>query len=262
MTIECMWSMHSIVYRYFERNAMKRTGMRLTAVAAVTALLLGGCGEQPYSLTEDEEGVIVDYSAHAVAKFNTSQPDGLANVSRNEQETEAVDESQTTETEDEVTLNASGNAAAGEQTADGTTEQNETETSTLDELFGEENLTITYTGAEISTNYMEGSYYSLDAEQGKTYVIVGIDITNSGTEDITVDNFAKMPKFSVMVNGQEKADEENTILPSDFALYQETIPAGTTENTELLFQVPDSVTSVDSLDLFVNIGGTDYQITL
>ena len=71
---------------------MKRTGMRLTAVAAVTALLLGGCGEQPYSLTEDEEGMIVDYSAHAVAKFNTSQPDGLANVSRNEQETEAVDE--------------------------------------------------------------------------------------------------------------------------------------------------------------------------
>lgn len=45
---------------------MKRTGMRLTAVAAVTALLLGGCGEQPYSLTEDEEGMIVDYSAHAV----------------------------------------------------------------------------------------------------------------------------------------------------------------------------------------------------
>lgn len=91
---------------------MKRTGMRLTAVAAVTALLLGGCGEQPYSLTEDEEGMIVDYSAHAVAKFNTSQPDGLANVSRNEQETEAVDESQTTETENKITLDASGNAAA------------------------------------------------------------------------------------------------------------------------------------------------------
>ena len=83
---------------------MKRTGMRLTAVAAVTALLLGGCGEQPYSLTEDEEGMIVDYSAHAVAKFNTSQPDGLANVSRNEQETEAVDESQTTETENKMQL--------------------------------------------------------------------------------------------------------------------------------------------------------------
>ena len=92
--------------------------MRLTAVAAVTALLLGGCGEQPYSLTEDEEGMIVDYSAHAVAKFNTSQPDGLANVSRNEQETEAVDESQTTETENKITLDASGNAAAGDQSTE------------------------------------------------------------------------------------------------------------------------------------------------
>ena len=100
---------------------MKRTGMRLTAVAAVTALLLGGCGEQPYSLTEDEEGMIVDYSAHAVAKFNTSQPDGLANVSRNEQETEAVDESQTTETENKITLDASGNAAAGDQSTENKT---------------------------------------------------------------------------------------------------------------------------------------------
>ena len=61
---------------------------------------------------------------------------------------------------------------------------------------------------------------------------------------------------------QEKAEAENTILPSDFALYQETVPAGVTENTILLFQVPDSVTSVDSLDLFVNISGTNYQITL
>ena len=65
-----------------------------------------------------------------------------------------------------------------------------------------------------------------------------------------------------MVNGQEKADEENTILPSDFALYQETIPAGATENTVLLFQVPDSVTSIESLDLYVNISETNYQITL
>ena len=61
---------------------------------------------------------------------------------------------------------------------------------------------------------------------------------------------------------RKKAEEENTILPSDFALYQETVPAGVTENTILLFQVPDSVTSVDSLDLFVNISGTNYQITL
>lgn len=262
MTIECSKNVHFIVYRYFERNAMKRTGMRLTAVAAVTALLLGGCGEQPYSLTEDEEGVIVDYSAHAVAKFNTSQPDGLANVSKEEQETEAVDESQTTETENKITLDASGNAAAGEQAAEDGTGQKTTETSTLDELFGEENLSITYTGAKIAANYMEGGYYSLDAEQGKTFVIVGIDITNSGTDEVEIDNFAKAPKFSVMVNGQERADEENTILPSDFALYQETIPAGATENTVLLFQVPDSVTDVDSLDLFVNISGTNYQITL
>jgi hypothetical protein len=30
----------------------------------------------------------------------------------------------------------------------------------------------------------------------------------------------------------------------------------------LLFQVPDSVTSIESLDLYVNISETNYQITL
>ena len=39
-------------------------------------------------------------------------------MSRNEQETEAVDESQTTETENKITLDASGNAAAGDQSTE------------------------------------------------------------------------------------------------------------------------------------------------
>lgn len=121
-------------------------------------------------------------------------------MSRNEQETEAVDESQTTETENKITLDASGNAAAGDQS----TENKTAEPSTLDELFGGENLSVTYTGAEIAANYMEGGYYSLDAEQGKTFVIVGIDITNSGADEIAIDNFAKTPKFSVMVKVRKK----------------------------------------------------------
>ena len=63
-----------------------------------------------------------------------------------EQKQMAEDESQTTETENKITLDASGNAAAGDQS----TENKTAEPSTLDELFGGENLSVTYTGAEIA----------------------------------------------------------------------------------------------------------------
>ena len=205
------------------------------------------------ALSSAKEKVSASYSYNlSVAEGSVAQEEYEATISELQdavdEAQEAVDESQTTETENKITLDASGNAAAGDQS----TENKTAEPSTLDELFGGENLSVTYTGAEIAANYMEGGYYSLDAEQGKTFVIVGIDITNSGADEIAIDNFAKTPKFSVMVNGQEKAEEENTILPSDFALYQETVPAGVTENTILLFQVPDSVTSVDSLQEQMN----------
>lgn len=53
-----------------------------------------------------------------------------------------------------------------------------------------------------------------------------------------------------------------TILMQDFSTYQGTLKAGDTVETVLLFQVPDSVESVDDLVLEVSVDGNNYQINL
>ena len=40
--------------------------IKTTAYVLLAALFLGGCGEQPIELTEQEEQTIVDYAAHVV----------------------------------------------------------------------------------------------------------------------------------------------------------------------------------------------------
>lgn len=243
---------------------MRRTGIRATAAIAVSALLLGGCGVKPYDLTEDEENKIVHYSAQVVAKFNAAQQDGLTYVNLDEEQEETeTNEKDTKDKETKQKENKQTDAAEAAGGDDAKEQTDETvQQKSLSELFGTKNLTITYTGTQILKNYMEGGYYSLDAADGKVFAIVGIDLKNSAGEDVQLDNLTKAPQFSAVINGENQVKADKTIVSSDFASYAETIAAGETKKAILLFQVPEHVTEVESINLFVNIGGTNYQIAL
>ena len=68
----------------------KKISLPVMAVAAI--LLLGGCGTQMYDLSEDEENLVVQYSAHILAKYNIEQKDGMTAASSEEtQETQKQD---------------------------------------------------------------------------------------------------------------------------------------------------------------------------
>ena len=60
----------------------KKISLPVMAVAAI--LLLGGCGTQMYDLSEDEENLVVQYSAHILAKYNIEQKDGMTAASSEE----------------------------------------------------------------------------------------------------------------------------------------------------------------------------------
>ena len=55
---------------------MKNSRMKITAVLFAMALTLSGCGDAMFEMTAEEQSMIVNYSAQAVAKFNTYQQDG------------------------------------------------------------------------------------------------------------------------------------------------------------------------------------------
>lgn len=238
--------------------------IRFVMAAAVAAILLGGCGEKPYTLTEEEQNIVVDYSAHVVAKYNTSQKEGLSYVAASDTqiplETEKVEQAQTEET----SQNSGSTGENGFDVTESTEASQETGNTpaTLSELFGKDDIEITYTGATLDENYMESTYYSMDASAGKQYLVVGIDITNNGSAEAQVDNMTLAPAFSITAGTDVSVSQETTVLLKDFSTYQGTIAAGATQSTVLLFEVPDTVTETANLALYVSVSGAGYQITL
>lgn len=242
---------------------MGKSRMKAVAAICTATLLLGGCGEAPYELTQSEESLIVNYAAHVVAKFNVKQKDGITYVDpsklqpEEETETETVEdapqEASTEETSD-------GTQNAGE---DGQAQETAEQTGkTLQELFGTDGLSVSYTGYDVKTSYVEEDYYSLNAPAGSTYVILNVNVTNSTDQDITLDNLSKKPSFKANINGTE-VPAEMTILLTDFSTYQGTIAAGQSVNTVLIFKVSeDTGANITDINLEVNMNGEKIAVML
>lgn len=240
---------------------MRRTKIQMTAAVLVAATVLGGCGEVPYELTEAEENVIVNYSAHVVAKYNTYQKEGLTYVledSAEEEETEAAEETaeNTQETAPENTADASG-----ENVDMAEAETSSLPTATLYDLFGEPGLEVNYVGARIAENYAEDDYYVMSPDTNKNFLILGIDITNMSDVPVDVDYLSKDADFQLTLNGTTYATAETSLSSGDFSTFDGIIASGETKETILLFQVPAEVTSVESIKLVVTVGES-YQIIL
>lgn len=234
---------------------------KIKTVAALTAMtvLLSGC-DAPYELTETEEGIITNYAAHVVTKFNTDQDQGLTYVNQStledtqEPEDVAVPEDTESSAETQPVLGDGGLSDTGNVADAGAVG--------LDDLFGTGDVSVEYAGAELTPSYVEDTYYAVDADAGKTYLVLKFDLTNNGTEDAEVDLFAGTPSFRISLADGTSAKAELTVLLEDFSTYQGTIPAGETKQTVLLFQVPDTTTEVPDFTLEVTMNGTSYQIVL
>lgn len=233
---------------------MRRTRMQMTAAVLMATMLLGGCGEAPYNLTESEENVIVNYSAHVVTKYNTYQKEGLTYVEP--EDTEEVTAEETTEqVTGEQGTESSVNPGTDAEGVETETEAQEpvAATATLSELFGAPGVEITYMGARVDGSYLEGDYYAMYPDAGNVYVILSVNLTNTTETPVDIDILSGMPEFTAVVNGAVRVPAEVTVLNDDFGTFQQTIMGGTTSETVLIFQVPNSVTAVDSLELYVQL---------
>lgn len=239
---------------------MRKTKARmLIAAAAAAVLLLGGCGDAPYEMTDEEENIIASYSAHILSKYNIKQKDGLTYVNlQAPEETEDVpleEVPEDTQTPEEPVETTDGNEV--------TVPEEEPHTiATFQEIFGADGLEVSYVGARIAADYIEDAYYAVDPAAGNAYLIVGIDISNTTDSPMEVNILDKMPGFRIKLNGNMKYSSEMTILTDDFSNYEETIDGGQTAETVLLFQIPDTVATVETLTMDVSVNGNNYQINL
>ncbi len=64
------------------------------------------------------------------------------------------------------------------------------------------------------------------------------------------------------MNETETAAAQMTILPNDLSTYQGDIPAGAAEEMALLFQIPQDIQEISSLQLKVVIDDTAHMVNL
>ena len=247
---------------------MKSSKLKICAVVLTMALVMSGCGDKPYTLTNQEKAIIVNYAAHVVAKYNKRQPDGLCYTAPT-QDTENTEQQASTEAE-------SGQAPEAETskgTAGGTTQQTTSEEpaeqstqipiNSLTAALGLTGLSAEFTGSEVKASYEQPDYFALEASSGKTFLILHIKLSNTTKSDIACDMLSKKVAFTVTINGSVTANAKTTILLNDLGTFQETVAAGASVDTVLLFEVPaDQVTSVDQLDLKVDLNGQSNNMGL
>lgn len=255
---------------------MKNSRIRITAVFFAVAVTLAGCGEALYELTPEEEAILVNYSAQAVAKFNTYQRDGEVFVRKDILEGTDGEEADPTEApvpaeapaEEEI---LEGDTQEPEETAEQVSpagqqdpgqSQPENAGSTMTEALDLGVVSADYMGHELTESYMAEDYYVVDAEAGKQFLVLKYNLVNKANQPLHIDILAMTPSFVAVVNGEQKVPAQTTILLNDLSTYQSDIEAGGTKETVLLFQIPEEVEEVSSIQLNVTMNGRQFAINL
>lgn len=215
---------------------MRQHKKSLVICMAACSLLLGGCGEPLHELTAEEEDLIVHYSAYVLAKHNIQQKDGMSSIIVSEEDIyDDDDESETKNEETNVPVEDTGISLA--------------------EAIGHgSDLSIVYTGSYVTDNYIEGSVYSIDAAEGKTFYIMKFLLTNITDKEVEVENVTKEFSF-YLKSGDLGVKSKSTFLMSDFSTYYGTISPKESVEAILLFEVSEkeagSITT-PSLQIIIN----------
>ncbi|MCR5467839.1 MAG: DUF4352 domain-containing protein [Lachnospiraceae bacterium] len=246
-----------------------------------------GCGDAMYELTEEEQSAIVSYSAHAIAKFNTYQSDGIVYVNPAEliEETETESEiAEAIETEELTETDVESGDENGTESGDDLTEDASqgVEGDSSSDVFGTnqtyngegygsiENLsaaldlgqiTAEYMGYEISHDYSEGGLISMTADSGREYFVINIRLNNNSSNAYSIDLLSNKPRFKLLVDGESAGSAITTLLMNDLVTYQGNLSTGESVDTVLLFSVPEgSYESFETLGLSVTMNGNTSNI--
>ena len=252
---------------------MKKNRLAAGAFALAVSIMACGCGDQVYELTDEEEAVIVHYSAHVVTKFNKKQSEGVQDRSvlkaqmalkeeeRKKEEEQLKEEEKEEEKKDEENKN-NGNK---QQTAADEQESNKPQVNyvSLSKALQLGDMNAVYKKYEKSPIYAESSSFMIRANEGNELLVLHVNLKNTGNKAAECDILSKMPSFRLTVNGDVSVSADTSILLNDLGTYQGEIKAGETVKTVLIFQVKKgTVKKIKSMDLEVSVKDSSSIVQL
>ncbi len=225
-----------------------RKRIRLVAVLALAALLLGGCGTPMHELTEEEEGLIVQYAAYALAKQNIYQKDGMTDAVLSE-ETDVPGETE------ENSLSEDDQSSKGDE---------ESGAVSIAKAVGMEGkLEISYAGSNITNTYQEGTYFSVNASENKKLLIMEFKLKNTSGSTLKLDAASSGGVFSCSVDGSKQISEKRTFGEKILSGYSGSIKAKSSQKAYLIFEIPEEMAkNYKTSDLFVTVDGQTYPVNL
>lgn len=237
-------------------------------LVSTMAFTLTGCGEELYEMTDEERQIVVDYSAHIIAKYNTRQPEGYMYVYEEEPEEEEDfsefgedDTSVEDENQDESGAEVEEEDASDDARPSGDSSENSDSSGkyvSLSEALGLNTLNAEFMGAQYSLKYD-----TFVPEYGCGMCVVTVRINNPKNKDINLDMLSRIPTFKAQINDAVNLKASLTILLDDLSTFQGVVPANGSVDTVILFQFKDDkIVEINSLKLSVDMDGETKIVDL
>lgn len=241
---------------------------KILGVLAMTIMLLTGCADAMPELTREESDMIAEYAAGLLLKYSSTYNYRLLDEKTIEEMLQAIaleqelleasmqeqfTEEESTETEGTETANPEAEGESEPQPEENVPIVTEDLDADLAQVLGLEGISMQYQSYGVYDSYPEsGKGFSVDADQGKTLLVVRFDIENVEGEEIYCNLFDLSLKIRFRVNGVSKS-ALTTMLPNDIGSYMETIPAGETREIVAVAEIDSiSMEEIDALEMQIS----------
>lgn len=227
-------------------------GVYLIGLLMLSLGLLCGCGAQIPDLTSEETELISEYAAGILLKYDKKSNTRLVELDENdliyEKTVEEVMQEPEPATESDALYDEVTNL---DENKDGITYS----TRGLNEIIGVNNISLYYQGYDIADTYPmdhPNAYYACDASAGKTFLILNIGASNSGSESVELALNQLEIKYEIMLNENENVQVLATLSPNDIHYYKKVLESGQTDLLVLIAEISKEVAeSIDTISLSI-----------
>lgn len=238
---------------------------KLLIISILTsASMLAGCGSTVANMSPEEQALVTEYATNLLVKYSPVSDRDLLNDAQLEEgiakEAEDMERLQKTEEIAEAYLQAAKSGRKVEDKDTGTKKEEATNVvesipqKSVSQFFEEENnFSIEYTSYSLCDSYPESGkeevYLAMDATEGKQLCVVKFDVKNLTSTEQKLDMFAKKGRFALLMGDGTQINAQSTLLANDLSTYIGKVPTGETREAVLVFEVPDDIQEIESMQL-------------
>ena len=227
-------------------------------IVVICVFTFSGCESLEY--TDEQEDIIANYAANLVLRHDVNYKYNYIT------EEESTQEETNTVVEKETTL-------AGENSSESTTQNTEqtdvisTSNDITSILKLPTGITAEYMDYDVVSQYpgdKSDDVFIMKALDGNKLLVVKFKISNTSTQDISLNMMQNIQKFKGIVNGTKKYNAQLTLLLDALNTYEGTLSAGSVNTFVLVYQTQlDSKDDVTSLSIAVtDASNNEIQLNL